>query len=524
MRGPGQSTRPGGQQGNASPSVAGRAGEWKKQTGREGPCLPVCWRRERFPERFRATQGDLYGVVDSLVSPSARVPVPATRDALTGLTETIPGAPNVSQMFVNNRIGGIKNAFDIDTGAVIPNVQRSTTIAVPGTAPTPYTPRTTVVEVPGTPSGRRTVVPGEGTTSRAARVQPHTVSRTVNTSMSRAGEGRPPNQQDGQAHMVSREINPRAVVPGEGARKTPDPTMPYEAVAKLRSTVGRELSDVGIASDVPRSQWKQLYGGLSQDMQGAVTAAGPEAAQAFNRANTYTRAGMDRIDRIEPFANKTAPEQAYTALMSSTREGVSTLRTIKRSVTPETRAKIAATALDRMGRATPGNQNDLGDVWSPETFLTNWNRITPAARKELFSGFKGSDEMLRQAEATAKAASYMRDASKLWANPSGTGGNAAARSMLFGGAGLLGGAGLGFAIDPLAAIGIPVGTLLGASGASRLLTSAGAVRYFAEGGTVARSRGVGVSQLGLLGTGYAHVQGDAAPPTPAEQLQGLLGY
>jgi hypothetical protein len=50
----------------------------------------------------------------------------------------------------------------------------------------------------------------------------------------------------------------------------------------------------------------------------------------------------------------------------------------------EAKSTFAATKIDDLGRATPGNQNDLGDAWSFNTFLTNFNKLSPQARNIVF--------------------------------------------------------------------------------------------------------------------------------------------
>lgn len=246
-------------------------------------------------------------------------------------------------------------------------------------------------------------------------------------------------------------------------------TLPFQAVKQTRTLVGNELADAGLMSTVPRSKWNSLYGALSGDMQATANANGPQATQAFNRATDYTRAGMGRLDRVAPFADKTAPEQAFTSLLQSTRENVSTLQAVKKTLPEGARGTVAGTVIERLGKANNGVQNESGTAWSPDTFLTNWNKMTPKAQNELFSGFKNSAQVMEDVSAVAKATSMMRDNSKLWANPSGTGANLAARGLLgtvaAGGAGALAGV-----LNPMVPLG--AGTaMLGANGLARALTS-----------------------------------------------------
>ena len=255
-------------------------------------------------------------------------------------------------------------------------------------------------------------------------------------------------------------------------------TLPFEAVKKTRTLVGNEIADNSLLANVPLSKWKPLYGALSEDMGNAARAAGPEATGAFNRANQYTRAGMGRLDRVAPFADKVAPEQAAQLLERTMGDNVSTLQAVKKTLPEGARGTIAGTVIEKLGTARPGAQNEAGTAWSPETFLTNWNKMKPEARTELLSGFKNSAQVAADISAVAKATSMMRDSSKMWANPSGTASNLAARGVLgaIGAGGLAAGAGLLNPVVPLSA----AGGLLGSYGLAKALTNGGNVNSAAQ--------------------------------------------
>lgn len=244
-------------------------------------------------------------------------------------------------------------------------------------------------------------------------------------------------------------------------------TIPFEAVKKTRTLVGNEIADTNLVSSVPRSKWNPLYGALSNDMQMAANEAGPGATNALDRANRYSRAGMERIDRVQPFVKPDAPEKSFSLLSKTLGGNASTLQAVKKTLPEGARGTIAGTVIEDLGKASPGQQNAGGDVWSPETFLTNWNKISPKARQELFSGFKNSAQVAADVEAVAKATSMMRDSSKMWANPSGTAANLGARAALT----AIGG---GFFLDPTLAAAAG-GGVLSANMLARALTSKGAV-------------------------------------------------
>lgn len=234
----------------------------------------------------------------------------------------------------------------------------------------------------------------------------------------------------------------------KGAPTPPRDAIPFEAVKKTRTLVGNELADHSLMSDVPRSKWNPLYGALSEDMGAAATQAGPQAENAFNRATDYTRAGIGRMERIAPTIDKPSPEGTFHAMDRSLAENTSTFQAVKKSLPQGARGDFAGTVIERLGVAKPGQQNADGSAWSPETFLTNWNRMAPKARAEMLSGFPNASQVAADVDAVAKATSMMRDNSKMWANPSGTASAATARTVL-GGIGVGGaGAAMGL-VNPL---------------------------------------------------------------------------
>ena len=249
---------------------------------------------------------------------------------------------------------------------------------------------------------------------------------------------------------------------GEGA-------LPFQAVKQVRTLVGNELTDSNLISPVPRSKWNPLYGALSDDMQTAAAKAGPSAATAFNRASDHTRSGFARLDRVAPIGDRVAPEQSSSALKQALKDNVSTFEAVKKSLPEGARGQVAATIIDELGTATPGKQNAEGTVWSPETFLTNWNRIAPAGQKALLSGFPNAEQVASDITAAARATAMMRDNAKLWANPSGTGANAFARGSIGGAA--VGALGAAMGVVPYAVPLVAGGTMLGANAAARALTN-----------------------------------------------------
>ena len=266
----------------------------------------------------------------------------------------------------------------------------------------------------------------------------------------------------------------------------PPTGVPFGVVKAQRTNIGEHLDSPDVMGRPVEGQYKRLYGAMSEDLGQAALMSdaanmgprlpGTSAAGNWNRANALYAAGANRMDRVQPFINKASPEQAYQAYVQAANGNVSTLQGVKKSINPETRGTAAATVLDEMGAANPGQQNNAGTVFSPDTFLTRYNKMAPG-RDELFSGFPNAGEVRGAVDDVARAASLMKDGAKIWANPSGTGANVAASASLGGVAGNV------FS-SPMAAIGA-VGGLLGANQiSSRFLLNPKQVNLAASNNTM----------------------------------------
>jgi len=373
-----------------------------------------------FVENFKAKQSQLYDELDQYVQPDSGVDVQNTTSALKALNASIPGAPNTSKFFQNAKMRGIEDALqkDLDNPT---SAQESLNSAIAKLEALRASRNAATAEVQHFSAFEKqqnelanswTPVPG----------QPRFPGR-YSANAERAAEGAAAkNDAIGIAQARQSEVQAlqSTLDDLQAAVEAAKGKLPYEAVKKLRTLVGNEMADGSIMSDVPRSKWKALYGALTEDLKGAADDAGPEASAAWNRANNYTRAGMRRLETIDHVVEKNGgPEAVFTAATSGTKEGATTLRAVMQSLPPEAQKTVSATVLRRLGRATPGRQNDLGEKFSTETFLTNWNSMSPQAKAVLFDRygpqFRGNMDQI------AKVASNLRDGSKVFQNPSGTG-------------------------------------------------------------------------------------------------------
>jgi hypothetical protein len=267
------------------------------------------------------------------------------------------------------------------------------------------------------------------------------------------------------------------------------PGIPFSTLKNLRTSIGDEAASSAIVGTPEQSQFKRLYGAMSDDMRQAVNAAdrarsgvdvGPlqpsqqPGAFALNRANGFYSKAMDRVDDLNGLANRNTPEGAYAAVANSLNAGPTIYERLRGAITPETRQKVVATIIDEMGTAVPGQQGAAGDAWSPRTFLTNYAKLYENGGGDaLFKRLPGGEQHAENLANIAKAAEMVGDASKIWANPSGTAAALSARGAATGLTAAL-------FLNPMLAAGT-AGTLLAGSQVSkRLLLNPKFVSWLAD--------------------------------------------
>jgi len=196
--------------------------------------------------------------------------------------------------------------------------------------------------------------------------------------------------------------------------------LPFEAIKRIRSDIGKKLTKIEIGSDVERAEYKDLYGAISNDIRDAVAKQDPKGLPAFNRANNFSRVMHDRFDKLQGFISKNEPEKVFDAAFSGMQAGPTRLHSLLQSIPKEDQKTVVSAFVAKMGRALPGAQDAGGDVFSTERFLTNWNKISLGAKRELFQRFgsKFTEDMNK----IAKTAELIREGSRVLANPSGTAG------------------------------------------------------------------------------------------------------
>lgn len=271
-------------------------------------------------------------------------------------------------------------------------------------------------------------------------------------------------------------------------------TVDYETVRKLRSSIGQKLAGNDLVSDIPKAELKQIYGALSQDIKTLAQRSSPEALKAFERANSYTSAGHARIDDyLQRISNKVNPDQVFKDIAKGG-EGVKAILTVKKSIPTEDWEVVASNVVRRLGRSSSGAQNAagedaLGDAFSVNKFVTDWDKLGPA-RKAIFSGSEKLDRYSNDLNKIARAASVVKESRAPAANASGS---AQAASRYAAGSAAVGSLVTGNATPILIAAS---GVAFNRAGA-RLMTNPKFVAMLAERGSKPVTKGFISSLVGL---------------------------
>ena len=242
----------------------------------------------------------------------------------------------------------------------------------------------------------------------------------------------------------------------------------FDAIRKIRTTIGKQLNKPDLVGDEQRAAYASLYGALTETLDSTIAAkAGPAAQKAWGRANKwYAKARANRIDFLNEIAKKKTDEQITRFVLAGKNEGGTILSKLRKSLLPEEFDAVSGTVLHQLGRANPSAQS-LGDDmfeaatdFSPNTFMTNWARLSPGAKRALFEGTRYA-KLKPHLDDLGRVSEALKDADK-FRNYSNT-----ARNVLWGS--LFTGGGLGMGQQAFMSGGLEVGAAVGGAA----LTAAG---------------------------------------------------
>ena len=196
-------------------------------------------------------------------------------------------------------------------------------------------------------------------------------------------------------------------------------SLPYSVLKKLRTKIGDQIEWGPFSTDAANGQLKKIYSSLTADMNNGAASVSSEASEAVGKANAAYAVSKEQQKILSSVLNKAGgPEKVFTSLMSGTKEGATTLKQVLGAIDQPSRNVLAASALQRMGRATAVAQDAAGAAFSPATFLTNWNKMAPEARQAMFGSLPG--EYSTNVTKLAENVSRLKDYSKVLPNSSNT--------------------------------------------------------------------------------------------------------
>lgn len=275
-----------------------------------------------------------------------------------------------------------------------------------------------------------------------------------------------------------------------------DGTMSFGTLKALRSRIGKRIDAGKLIGDAEQGDLKQLYGALSDDMARISAEHGDAALMAYKRANSFWRAGRDRIDKIlKPMVQSEIDADIYSAVWRGSKQGAKRLRTLKSSLDPDAWDSVVAQGIRDMGRASAGQQDETLSRFSANRFMSNYAALQHSgATKVLFGGekYKGLDEAMT---ALMKASAAMKESGKL-ANFPNTASANVYMSILTGTNLVQAGAGNLLEAAALQGLG-----LVSPYAASKLITSPGFIRWLTKSATTTTTtRGMTqhMAQLGAI--------------------------
>jgi hypothetical protein len=299
--------------------------------------------------------------------------------------------------------------------------------------------------------------------------------------------------------------------------------LPYEAIKGIKGKIGKKLSSFDLITDVDKGQLKQIYAALSKDIELALS-GNTKGLNALKRANKFYQSGLQRIeDFLQPIAKTADPDRIASLLISSGKEGATRLNAVKKSLTEDQYNVFISNLIERMGRLQPGQalSGDLVEAtgkFSSETFLTNYNKLSNAAKEALFSGKGWTKGMKTDFDNILKIANNIRQSGKTFKNPSGTADRIVGQGIIFGGA-----AGGLVANPAFTLIGLPL-VIGGANLTAKLMTNPAFIKWLSQGIKIGGNKGIDgvIEHLGKIGV----VMGNADSETRQflyEYLQMLQG-
>jgi len=163
--------------------------------------------------------------------------------------------------------------------------------------------------------------------------------------------------------------------------------MTYQGIKQLRTSIGEMIKTGVLPEGMSNGERKQIYGALSSDLGAAAkNAGGAKAELAWKRANQYAAAAAQRKEKLASIigvSGDASGEKVVDRLAamagSTARADIRGLQLARRAMQPDEWNEMTSGIISRLGR------NGADAPFSPDRFMTAWQKFTPEAKNSLFS-------------------------------------------------------------------------------------------------------------------------------------------
>lgn len=266
------------------------------------------------------------------------------------------------------------------------------------------------------------------------------------------------------------------------------------ARAMRSELLSRLREDGGLSKQAATRITGQIMGGINQDIERSLTAAGRGGAvRAYRQADRFYAQSRDEIENvIERFIGTDDRPKAVEQTISLMRDAAGQrgnsagLTRMLARLSPDERRDYAATLVEPLGRAS------ADEPFSPATFVRNIRQISPAARRAIFgsAGDRSIRNLVRLSNAKKETVQRLNN------SRSGqvTNYKAVLSSLLFsvpGGGALVGfGAGLNPVASGAGAAVVAAGGMAGARSMARAMMNEDFTRLLAQAPATANPRAI----------------------------------
>lgn len=198
--------------------------------------------------------------------------------------------------------------------------------------------------------------------------------------------------------------------------------LPWESIKKYRTKIGEMMRrpELVTTRNIQSGDLKRLYGAMTADMEKMAIGAGEKTHARWRAANKYFELKLNRdVPILEEIIKKKYPEEVYDIVMKSSPKGPSRLKLLKKQLSDNEWSAVVGTVLGELGTQTPGAATTAQRIFSPQTFMTNWSKISTQAKNILFRG-KEYGGLVKELDDFVKVAGDMKQIEQL-ANKSRTG-------------------------------------------------------------------------------------------------------